>query len=101
MPENAPCCHLKTTKRSDEERKKLINRLKRIEGQVRGIIGMLERDAYCNDILIQSAAVSAAVNSFNKDLIASHIRTCVVRDIKNGDDAVIDELVETLQKLMK
>ena len=101
MPENAPCCHLKTTKRSDEERKKLINRLKRVEGQVRGIIGMLERDAYCNDILIQSAAVSAAVNSFNKDLIASHIRTCVVRDIKNGDDAVIDELVETLQKLMK
>ena len=68
---------------------------------MRGIIGMLERDAYCNDILIQSAAVSAAVNSFNKDLIASHIRTCVVRDIKNGDDAVIDELVETLQKLMK
>ena len=101
MQENKPCCHLKTTKRSDEERKKLINRLKRVEGQVRGIIGMLERDAYCNDILIQSAAVSAAVNSFNKDLIASHIRTCIVRDIKNGDDAVIDELVETLQKLMK
>ena len=101
MPENTPCCHCKTTKRSDEERKKLINRLKRVEGQVRGIIGMLERDAYCNDILIQSAAVSAAVNSFNKDLIASHFRSCVVRDIKNGDDAVIDELVETLQKLMK
>ena len=101
MQENKPCCHCKTTKRSAEERKKLINRLKRVEGQVRGIIGMLERDAYCNDILIQSAAVSAAVNSFNKDLIASHIRTCVVRDIKNGDDAVIDELVETLQKLMK
>lgn len=72
-----PCCCKKHTARSEEEKKKLINRLKRIEGQIRGIIGMMENDAYCNDILIQSAAVNAAVNAFNKELLASHIRTCV------------------------
>ena len=86
---------------SEEERKKLINRLKRVEGQIRGIIGMLENDAYCNDILIQSAAVNAAVNAFNKELLASHIRNCVARDIREGKDETIDELVSTLQKLMK
>ena len=93
------CC--KHTERGDEERKKLINRLNRIEGQIRGIRSMVERDAYCPDILVQSAAVNAAVNAFNKDLIASHIRHCVVRDIHDGNDEVIDELVDTLQKLMK
>lgn len=96
-----PCCGTKHTSRSDDERRKLVNRLKRIEGQVRGIIGMLENDAYCNDILIQSAAVNAAVNSFNKELLAAHIRTCVARDIREGKDETIDELVATLQKLMK
>ena len=95
-----PACQKKTA-RSEEERKKLINRLKRIEGQIRAIIGMLENDAYCNDILIQSAAVNAAVNSFNKELLASHIRSCVARDIREGKDETIDELVATLQKLMK
>ena len=94
------CCG-KTTERSEEERKKLINRLNRIEGQIRGIRGMVEKDAYCADILIQSAAVNAAVNSFNKELLASHIRGCVARDIRDGKDEVIDELVVTLQKLMK
>ena len=94
------CCG-KMTDRSAEERKKLIHRLKRIEGQIRGIRGMVEKDAYCTDILIQSAAVNAAVNAFNKDLIASHIRGCVARDIRDGNDEVIDELVATLQKLMK
>ena len=89
------------TMRTEQERKKLINRLNRIEGQIRGIKGMLERNAYCNDILIQSAAVNAAVNSFNRELLASHIRSCVVRDIRAGDDEVIDELLDTLQKLMK
>ncbi|MCD7885356.1 MAG: metal-sensing transcriptional repressor [Lachnospiraceae bacterium] len=93
------CC--KKTVRSEEERRKLINRLSRIEGQIRGIRGMLERDAYCNDILIQSAAVNAAVNSFNKELLASHIHSCVVRDIREGKDEVVDELVATIQKLMK
>ena len=96
-----PCCCKKHTARSEEEKKKLINRLKRIEGQIRGIIGMMENDAYCNDILIQSAAVNAAVNAFNKELLASHIRTCVARDIREGKDVTIDELVATLQKLMK
>lgn len=103
MPEKkvCPCCCEKHTARSEEEKKKLINRLKRIEGQIRGIIGMMENDAYCNDILIQSAAVNAAVNAFNKELLASHIRTCVARDIREGKDETIDELVATLQKLMK
>lgn len=100
MEENKCCCE-KTTMRSEDERKKLINRLNRIEGQIRGIKGMLEKNAYCADILVQSAAVNAAVNSFNKELLASHIRTCVARDIREGKDEVIDELVVTLQKLMK
>ena len=94
------CCH-KTKQRSDEEIKKLLNRLSRIEGQIRGIRGMVERGAYCTDILVQSAAVTAAVNAFNKELLANHIRTCVADDIRGGHDEVIDELVETLQKLMK
>lgn len=100
-PKAPVCCCTKHTDRSEADRKKLINRLKRIEGQIRGIIGMLENDAYCNDILIQSAAVNAAVNSFNKELLANHIRTCVARDIRAGKDETIDELVATLQKLMK
>ena len=99
--EACPCCSEKHTARSEEEKKKLINRLKRIEGQIRGIIGMMENDAYCNDILIQSAAVNAAVNAFNKELLATHIRTCVARDIREGKDETLDELVATLQKLMK
>lgn len=94
------CCK-KYTVRSDEQKKMLLNRLKRIEGQVRGIQNMIEENAYCNDILIQSAAVNAAMNAFNKELLANHIRNCVARDIRNGDDEVIDELVATLQKLMK
>ena len=100
-PSAPACCCTRHTDRSEADRKKLINRLKRIEGQIRGIIGMLENDAYCNDILIQSAAVNAAVNSFNKELLANHIRTCVARDIREGKDETIDELVATLQKLMK
>ncbi len=91
----------KKTLRREDERKKLINRLKRIEGQIRGICGMIENDAYCTDILTQSAAVNAAINAFNKELIGSHIRGCVVRDIKAGNDEVIDDLLSTLQKLMK
>ena len=100
-PSASACCCTRHTDRSEADRKKLINRLKRIEGQIRGIIGMLENDAYCNDILIQSAAVNAAVNSFNKELLANHIRTCVAEDIREGKDETIDELVTTLQKLMK
>ncbi len=91
----------KTTVRTEEERKRLIHRLNRIEGQIRGIRGMVEKDAYCADILIQSAAANAAINSFNKDLIANHLRGCVTRDLKEGNDDVIDELVTVLQKLMR
>ena len=94
------CCH-SSKHRSDKEYKDLMNRLSRIEGQVRGIKGMLEKDAYCPDILIQVAAANAALNSFNKVLLANHIRTCVAEDIRAGKDEVIDELVTTLQKLMK
>ena len=100
-PSAPACCCTRHTDRSEADRKKLINRLKRIEGQIRGIIGMLENDAYCNDILIQSAAVNAAVNSFNKELLANHIRTCVADNIREGNDEVVNELVTTLQKLMK
>lgn len=91
----------KNTHRTDEEKKRLINRLNRIEGQVRGIRGMIEKDAYCADVLVQSAAVNAAINSFNKDLLSRHIHSCVVRDIKNGDEEVIDELMKLITKLMK
>lgn len=101
MSDQFSCSCSKTTIRSEEEKKKLINRMKRIEGQVRGIIRMVENDTYCNDILMQSAAVTAAVNAFNKELLATHIKTCVARDIRAGKDEVIDELVTTLQKLMK
>ena len=94
------CC-LRTTERSGDEVRKLINRLSRIEGQIRGIKGMLEKDAYCVDILTQSAAVSAAMNAFNKELLSSHIHSCVVRDIRAGDETVVDELVALIQKLMK
>jgi len=101
--EKGKCCHCSQRKkeRSPEEYKKLIHRLNRIEGQIRGIKGMVENNAYCPDILIQSAAVNAAINAFNKELLANHIRTCVADDIRNGKDEAIDELVVTLQKLMK
>lgn len=95
------CCSQKKKARTEAEYKKLINRLNRIEGQVRGIRGMLENDAYCTDILMQVSAVNAALNAFNKELLASHIRTCVAEDIREGKDETIDELVATLQKLMR
>ncbi len=95
------CCKHKTKERSEEEYKSLINRLNRIEGQVRGIKRMIEDDAYCTDVLVQSSAVTAALNAFNKELLANHIKTCVADDIRAGKDETIDELVATLQKLMK
>ncbi len=95
------CCCEKTTERTEEERKKLLNRLNRIEGQVRGLKGMIERDAYCADILTQSAAVSAALNGFERDLLSRHMHSCVVRDIKAGKEDVIDELLVLIGKLMK
>lgn len=94
-------CQIKRKHREEKEYRSLVNRLNRIEGQIRGIKGMLENDAYCTDILIQVSAVSAALNAFNKELLSSHIHTCVAENIRQGNDSVIDELVATLQKLMK
>ena len=93
------CC--KKTLRSEEEKKALLNRLHRIQGQLRGIEQMVEKDAYCNDILQQSAAAGSAINAFNRELLAHHIQGCVVRDLKNGDETVVEELMATIQKLMK
>lgn len=101
MEEGKCCCSHKKKERSEKEYKDLIHRLNRIEGQVRGIKGMVEKDVYCTDILAQVAAVSAALNSFNKVLLANHIKTCVTRDIREGREETVDELVATLQKLMK
>lgn len=97
---NMACC-AKRKQRSEQEQKALINRLSRIEGQIRGIRGMVEKDAYCTDILTQAAAAQAALNAFNRELLGSHIRSCVAQDIRDGKDEVIDELLSTLQKLMK
>jgi DNA-binding FrmR family transcriptional regulator len=94
------CCH-KTKVRDAAEVQALTNRLSRIEGQVRGVKKMVENNAYCTDILIQVSAVSAALNAFNRQLLAEHIRTCVVQDILAGKDDAVGELVDTLQKLMK
>ena len=101
MEENRECCCHKTKERSEKEYKDLIHRLNRIEGQVRGIKGMVEKDAYCTDILVQVAAVNAALNSFNRVLLSNHIRTCVAQDIRDGKDETVEELLTTLQKLMK
>ena len=99
MDNNCNCKKYKV--RSDEEYRALINRLNRIEGQIRGIKGMVEKSAYCPDILVQVAAVNAALNAFNKELLAELIKTCVADDIRKGNDSTVDELVATLQKLMK
>ena len=101
--EQKECCRCsgRTKERSAEEAKKLIHRLNRIEGQIRGIRGMLEKNAYCVDILGQVSAANAALNAFGKELLAEHIRTCVAQDIREGRDETIEELVNTLQKMMK
>ena len=100
--QNSGCyCSQRSKMRPEEEYKSLVHRLNRIEGQERGIKRMLENDAYCPAILVQVSAVNAALNSFNKELLASHIRTCVAEDIRQGKDETIDELVMTLQKLMR
>jgi DNA-binding FrmR family transcriptional regulator len=102
IDEACSCCSSgKHKERGEKELKDLMNRLKRIEGQVRGVEGMLENDAYCTDILIQVSAITSAFNSFNKALLANHMRTCVADNIRQGNDEVIDELVTTMQKLMK
>ena len=94
------CCE-KKRERSPEEYRSLINRLNRIEGQIRGMRGMVESSAYCIDILTQVAAAEAALSAFAKELLASHIKGCVTEDIKNGDGSTVDELVRAVERLMK
>lgn len=95
------CRCVRHKKRTEDEKKDLITRLRKAEGQIRGIEKMVEEDSYCPDILIQVSAVTSALNSFNKQLLAAHIRSCVAEDIKEGNDETIDELVGVLQKLMR
>ena len=93
------CC--KTKHRENDEKKALLNRLRRIEGQIRGLEKMVETDAYCTHILTQVSAVQAALNAFSKTLLSNHIHTCVIQDIQNGKLEVVDDLMNTLHKLMK
>ncbi|MBS4983093.1 MAG: metal-sensing transcriptional repressor [Hungatella hathewayi] len=99
--ERGCCCSQREKKRTGKEERDLMNRLSRIEGQIRGIKSMVEDDRYCVDILTQVSAVQAALNSFNKMLLSNHIKTCVVEDIERGNTEVVDELCRTIQKLMK
>ncbi len=99
--EEKECFCQKTKARTEQEYKDLIHRLNRIEGQIRGIKGMVEKNAYCTDILVQVVAVNAALNSFNKVLLSNHIKTCVTEDIRQGKEETVDELLTVLQKLMK
>lgn len=100
MESMKPCCE-KSTHRTEEQRKALIHRLNRIEGQIRGLRGMIEADAYCTDVLTQSAAASAALSGFNKELIGFHMKGCVTRDIQAGQEETVDELLDILYKLMR
>ena len=99
IPEPQDCCRHKH--RSPSEYEALLKRLNRIEGQVRGVRGMVEKECYCTDILTQVSAIQSALNAFSRELLANYIRTCVVDGIRSDDDAVVDELVRTVEKLMK
>ena len=99
--EDPPACCCKHKHREADEYQALLKRLSRIEGQVRGVRGMVEKECYCTDILTQVSAIQSALNAFNRELLARHIRTCVVTDIQKGDLDVVDDLVATIQKMMK
>lgn len=101
LPSSDECGHCRTKHRSDEERRALLNRLSRIEGQIRGLRAMVEREAYCPDILTQAQAAGAALNAFCRELLSKHIRTCVVEDVRAGREDTVDELLQTLQRMMK
>ncbi len=96
-----PHCGARHKERTEEERKALLSRLRRVEGQIRGIEKMVESGAYCPDILVQVSAATSALNSFNKTLLACHIKSCVAEDIRSGNEETVDELCRVLQKLMK
>ena len=95
------CCTNRIKKRTEKEYRSLSNRLSRIEGQVRGVQNMLDKNAYCTDILVQVSAITAALNAFNRELLSSHIKTCVIEDIKSDNTETVEELIEILKKLMK
>ena len=95
------CCGVRRKVRDEKEQRDLMNRLKRIEGQVRGLQRMLEEDAYCPDLLTQASAVQSALNGFCRTLLSSHIHSCVTEDLRAGRDEAVDELMELLKKLMK
>ncbi len=95
------CCCTKKKIRCDAEKKSLVNRLSRIEGQIRGLRAMVEEDAYCPDILVQVSAASSALSAFSRELLGSHIRSCVTEDIQNGNMETVDALLLLLQKMMK
>ena len=99
LVEEPECC--KKKHREDKEYRDLINRLKRIEGQVRGVRGMVEEERYCVEILTQVSAIQSALNSFNKVLLSNHIKSCVVKDIQDGREEAVDELCATIQRMMK
>ena len=101
VPAEAGECCCRHKKRSEEEYKSLIHRLNRIEGQIRGIRGMVEKDVYCADILVQVAAANSALNAFSRELLSQHVRTCVADDLRAGSDEKLDELLKLLPKLMK
>lgn len=101
MREANACLCQRKKERSEAEKKQLINRLSRIEGQIRGLRAMVEKDAYCPDILTQASAASAALNAFGKALLTEHIRTCVAEDLRQGNDGTLDDLMNTLQKWLK
>lgn len=100
LERKCPHCSGKTKEREEKEKRELMNRLKRIEGQIRGIESMLEKDAYCTDVIMQVSAVTSALNSFNKVLLSRHVKSCVADGIRQGDEEVIDELLTVMQKLM-
>ena len=99
--EKCECAQFKVRDKNGKEYKNLLARLNRVEGQVRGVKKMLEEDRYCIDILVQVSAITSALNAFNKELLTEHIETCVVNDIREGKETKVEELCETLKKLMK
>ncbi|WP_102346701.1 metal-sensitive transcriptional regulator [Bacillus sp. Marseille-P3661] len=99
--ENETCCNERHSHHSDKTKKNLVTRLNRIEGQIRGIKGMIEKDVYCDDVLNQIAAVQSALNGVGKMLLEGHMKSCVIERIQAGEDEVIDELLTTITKLMK
>lgn len=99
--EEDACCRCRKKIRTAQEKRGLINRLSRIEGQIRGLKDMVDQDAYCTDVITQASAASAAINSFIKELLATHIKGCVAEDIRVGKEETVDDLVKTLQKLMR